>query len=253
MAFSGRIEVTQAGLMLLAGAQTGGKLQYTQFMLGDGAPLDGGVPGNVVSPKAVVPLSSISRDNRGQVVLTGKFTNAALIESFVWREFGLYATGGTPGEQVLYAYGFAQEGETIPAGDAAGLVEKIIRYVARIDNASNVTIVVDGTSIGITLDQLNSAINGMMYRVAEVLVNVEADGWVEGEDGLFRKMATVAGMLPTRGVMAEIGETWKGRVYLQDVLRRNGAVELVSDTAWEVPFGLRLFVFDVFVDPGVVA
>ena len=256
MAFKGRIRLTNAGKALIASAQLGGKLDFLRFVLGDGTP--GGdptgseIPSNVISPKALVPLSNKSQDGRGQVVLRGSFKNTTIPEPFVWREFGLYATGSTADAQVLFSYGWTADGEPIADG-ASGLVEKLIRYTSTLRDSENVELVVDGSVVGITMDQLHGAIDGMMFRVAEPVIAVTAGGWVADEDGLFRKSVAVTGMLPTRGLQIEVAETYKWMVDLVDVLRRAGSVVLVSEREYNFPFELRALIFDIFTSPEVEA
>lgn len=250
MAFTGQMLLTPQGLALLAGAQAGGSLTFVRFVLGSGVPEGEDIPVDILSPKAEIAVSNINLDGHGNVVVSGTFRNTEIAEGFAWRETALYATGGEIGDQIMYAYGHAADGETIPSSEDAGLVEKIIRFIARIDNAQNVSITVDGTVIGITMDQLNAALAGMMYRVSEVTVSVGAGGWVEDWDGLFRKQVTVAGMLPSRGLYVEMAEEFKGKVALVDVLRREGAMILLSEVAHEAAFDLQAFIFDVY--PGSV-
>lgn len=253
MAFAGKIRLTQAGLVLLAAAQTGGSLRFTRYAMGDGVlQNENDMPLSVVSPRAYVPVLSRTFTGLGQVVLTGRFQNTSIQDDFVWREFGLYATGGTEAEQILYAYGYMENGETIKAGPVAGLVEKIIRYTAKIDNAENVTVVVDGTVVGITQEQLNSAIHGMMYSVAEQVVQVGPEGWEQGEDMLFRKFAPVQYMTMTRGAVAQIADAWIGKIALVNVLQKDGGIELISKIAYGFAFELKIFIFDVFENKAVM-
>ena len=66
----------------------------------------------------------------------------------MWREIGLFAVDPDTQQEVLYAYKCAGEnGETIPAGGGADVIEKIFDIIIKVENATNITAVIDGSTV----------------------------------------------------------------------------------------------------------
>ena|GEM_PF-3417825 len=135
-------DITDAGRLLLAKAQTGAAIYFTRIVMGDGfLPPDETTRtiGNVVHPVADISISRLRVNDAGDVTVGGSFSNDGLGEGFFYRELGLYATDADIGE-ILYCYGNAGElAEWIPSSGGASVVEKSIDIVTVIGAAANVT------------------------------------------------------------------------------------------------------------------
>ncbi len=126
MATFGQLTITNAGLALLAKAQTGTAVQFTRLAIGDGEPgaTDPATLTALVNRLQWVTISSITRDGTN-VTAAGTFNNQGATESFYFREIGLFAQDPQEGE-ILYAYGNAGEtADEIPA-EGSQVIERTV-------------------------------------------------------------------------------------------------------------------------------
>lgn len=147
------LRITNNGLDMLAKANAGQKLTFTRVELGDAVK-----SGKIISPTAEeiltysklihkrdidLPLADCRFVGGGCSVVKFQLSNAQLEEGFWAREVGLYAK--VEGEtEKLYAYKNNGNLSTwIPASDGATAMNLIISLVTVIDQATNVTAVVD--------------------------------------------------------------------------------------------------------------
>lgn len=147
------MRLTNAGLDLLAKANAGQRLTFTKVELGDAVK-----NGTIVNPTAEqiltysklihkreidLPLADVRFAGGGCTVVKFQLSNSQLSEGFWAREIGLYAKVDGESEK-LYAYKNNGNLSTwIPASDGATVMNLIISLVTVIDQATNVTAVVD--------------------------------------------------------------------------------------------------------------
>ena len=135
-------DITTAGLLVLAKGQAGAPIRFTRIVLGDGYLPTGTIPRNmlsVVSPVVSLPISKCRVNGDGTVTVGAVFTNEQLVNSFDYRELGLYAEDADLGE-VLYCYGNAGEyAEHIIPGGGSTIIEKLVDIITIIGNAVYVT------------------------------------------------------------------------------------------------------------------
>lgn len=145
--------ITQAGRQLLAKAAAGGGMKFTKAWLGTGRlpesqPLDSLAA--LLQPAQPAKITAGSAPQAGEVLIGVQYSNEQLAEGFLLNEIGIFAcetTGGTEQNEVLYCYlTFGQQPEWIgPA--AAGLVTREYDIPVVVDNALQVEVAVDLSSL----------------------------------------------------------------------------------------------------------
>ena len=138
MSFS-TVLFTERGRALQAKALAGTPLNFTKIAMGSGT-LGGQSQialTNLIEPKVVLNISSISRDSN-YATIKGIFNNADISTGFYWRELGVFAMDPGVGE-ILYCYGNAGAlAEYIPP-QTSEIMEKVVSLSAIVGNASSVT------------------------------------------------------------------------------------------------------------------
>lgn len=145
--------LTSAGLDIIAQGNAGAQVKYTKVLLGDGVK-----NGAIVTPtdeeilsmtKLVNPLvqaDMVSAAHTGGGTFTIKFivNNATYTQGFWLREIGLFATDPATGLEKLYCYkNNGLLSSYIPPNDGAVSKNLVISLVTVIDQASNVTAIVN--------------------------------------------------------------------------------------------------------------
>lgn len=143
------IVITEGGQTLLAKAQIGKKLNFSKMQLGSNNDISSPITKKqVVSPFLTTPITELKLTGDGKARISTYISNKDLKESYVWREIGLFALDPDTNEEILYAYKCAGEnGETIPAGGGADIIEKIFDIIINVSNIQNVTAVIDGSIV----------------------------------------------------------------------------------------------------------
>lgn len=152
--------ITTEGAILAAKTLEAKTLKFSKFTIGDGTLMD-------TSASAIKALTSlansvlnfditkISRDTDTQVTVRGLFQNTDAEHSFYLRELGLYAIDPDTNKEILFAYiNYGDEAEYINNSIAAKK-EHYFDMVITVDNADNVTITTDPTTVYITEKDLN--------------------------------------------------------------------------------------------------
>ncbi|MBR3697615.1 MAG: phage tail protein [Clostridia bacterium] len=143
------ITITEGGQALLAKAQIGKNLNFTKMQLGSNN--DTSSPETktaVIAPFLTTAITELKLTGDGKARISTYISNQSLQQSYVWREIGLFALDPDTNEEILYAYKCAGEnGETLPAGGGADIIEKIFDIIINISNATNITATIDGSSV----------------------------------------------------------------------------------------------------------
>ncbi len=153
MSFS-TVLFTEKGRALQAKAMAGTPLNFTKIAMGSGS-LGGQSQialTNLIEPKVILNISSISRDSNYATV-KGIFNNADITTGFYWRELGVFAMDPDAGE-ILYCYGNAGAlAEYIPP-QTSEILEKVVSLSAIVGNASNVTATINQSIVYASRDEV---------------------------------------------------------------------------------------------------
>lgn len=143
------IVITESGQALLAKAQIGKNLNFTKIQLGSNNDVSSPeTKTSVIAPFLTTAITELKITGDGKARISTYISNQSLEQSYVWREIGLFAKDPDTNEEKLYAYKCAGEnGETLPAGGGADIIEKIFDIIINISNASNVTATIDGSTV----------------------------------------------------------------------------------------------------------
>lgn len=152
--------ITTEGAILAAKTLEAKTLKFSKFTIGDGTLVDTSASTikaltSLVNSVLNFDITKISRDTDTQVTVRGLFQNTDAEHSFYLRELGLYAIDPDTNEEILFAYiNYGDEAEYINNSIAAKK-EHYFDMVITVDNADNVTITTDPTTVYITEKDLN--------------------------------------------------------------------------------------------------
>ncbi|WP_213431600.1 phage tail-collar fiber domain-containing protein, partial [Paenibacillus dendritiformis] len=147
-AFGGMI-ITNKGRALQAKAQTGIELKYTRIKVGDGKLGGQSIPtlNNLISAKKSLDIKKLEVRPDGKAVVGTMLSNAGLQSGFYFREIGVFAQDPDVGE-IMFCYANAGDNaEYIPPEGGPDVIEKYIDAVTIIQNAQNVSAVIDGSLV----------------------------------------------------------------------------------------------------------
>lgn len=154
------IVLTNAGLDMIADSQAGQNLIFTKLKIGDGLLGTGeniSTLTGVKSPKLDIPIQGFDNQGNGQVRLRYLVDNSGVSanQGFFAREVGVYAKIGESGAERLYAYtNGGNKVDWIPDLNTP-LDAQIFDVFVLIGNASNVTIVINGSATYATVLDLD--------------------------------------------------------------------------------------------------
>ena len=153
--------LTVAGIQLLTKCLTGKELHFTRVVAGDGE-LESLDPAllkertEMVHEVMELPIKTTKVMKGGTMVMNCLLDNTNLADGFFAREIGIFATDPDTQEEVLYSYrNTGDYSDFVPAGKAEpwNIIWEVITVVAQ---ASNITVVIDGSVIYATLEDLNA-------------------------------------------------------------------------------------------------
>ena len=189
------IVVTNLGKTLLAKAQQGKRLCFSKVQLGSANDITNPAEKTTVtSPFLTTEIRSVSSTTDGSARISTFITNKNLTQSYVWREVGLFAIDPDTSQEVLYAYKCAGEnGESIPAGGSADIIEKIFDIIIKVQDADNITAVIDGSTVHVSRDEIVQELEDCedeQYKVPSAQLFFE-----ENEKKLDKTGGTITGKL----------------------------------------------------------
>ena len=155
--------ITTEGAILAAKTLEAKTLKFSKFTIGDGTLMDTSASAikaltNLANSVLNFDITKISRDTDTQVTVRGLFQNTDAEHSFYLRELGLYAIDPDTNQEILFAYiNYGDEAEYINNSIAAKK-EHYFDMVITVDNADNVTITTDPTTVYITEKDLSELI-----------------------------------------------------------------------------------------------
>lgn len=175
MANFGQLVLTNVGIQEQYKAQIGGQLKFKRIAMGSGK-----YSGNITAlTKLVAENVSVdvtkgyTKDN--SYMVEGFFSNESLNTGFAWREIGLFVEDAE-GKEVLYCY--ANAGDTydyIPA-TTDERYSKYIRIATAIGNASNVSIVENGSFVYVDTVTFNTAVEELQTDINQLWPSKSSKG-----------------------------------------------------------------------------
>ncbi|MBD3878228.1 MAG: hypothetical protein SR1Q5_00880 [Quinella sp. 1Q5] len=175
--------MTRAGLNILAKGIAGKPIVYTKAVIGDSM-RNGEVVEltdaqiaeltDLINPLEELPLVDFKHVGNGQVVVQALLQNADFQDGFFCRELGLFAEDPDTNQEVLYSYrntGLVS-GYT-PSGGGAMLLNLLLNLVTVVDNAQNVTAVLDVALLYISHAQFLEHINSTTPHPNLQLITLE--------------------------------------------------------------------------------
>lgn len=156
------IKLTDVGRLLLSKVIAGASIEFSYFMLGNGAcpnPDDWGGLTAPISPVMKCNITKFSRVN-DKVVLQGEFSNANVPEAFLWYELCVFATIPDDEEyqNVMVFYGNADAlAEYVPGPDSTVAVTHRWDTTITLSSSASVSAMVQSITYA-TIEQLNAHI-----------------------------------------------------------------------------------------------
>lgn len=152
--------ITTQGAILAAKTLQSKTLSFSKFAIGSGEIADDSVDTikaltGLVDKKLTFDITKIKRETDTQVTVRGLFKNTDAEDSFYLRELGLFAIDPDTQQEILFAYiNYGSEAEYINNS----ITEKKEHYydmIITVDNANNVTITVDPSTVYVNEQELN--------------------------------------------------------------------------------------------------
>ena len=182
----GQTYITTAGQMLASKTLEGKILQFTKFVIGDGTLTDDSLDTvkaltNLINPVLNFNITNIKRDRQTQVDLQGTFKNTELENATHLRELGVFAKDPDTQQEVLFAYvNYGENAEYINNSELEKQERFYDMYIV-IDNADNVTITVDSSTVYATVQQLNEALSTKANIPEYYTLTLLATNWALNE------------------------------------------------------------------------
>lgn len=151
---------TDAGKALQLRALTGEEILFTKIQIGSGELGETSFKtfNALLDPKITVPITDISV-SKGYAKIRGYFDNKNLDEGIYYREVGLFAKNpDDPTKEILYSYvNYGAEASYI-ADHTSKLIEHSVTFVAVVDDAENVSAVINGSAVYVDFTDMQKAI-----------------------------------------------------------------------------------------------
>ena len=151
--------ITTQGAILAAKTLQSKTLKFSRFKIGSGSLQEGSVAEikaltDLVNEEMDFDTTKISRESATQVTVRGLFKNTDAESGFWLRELGLYAIDPDTEDEILFAYiNYDSEAEYIN-NSISEKKEHYYDMIITVDNADNVTITVDPSTVYVTEEDL---------------------------------------------------------------------------------------------------
>ena len=151
--------ITTQGAILAAKTLQSKTLKFSRFKIGSGSLQEGSVAEikaltDLVNEEMDFDITKISRESATQVTVRGLFKNTDAESGFWLRELGLYAIDPDTEDEILFAYiNYDSEAEYIN-NSISEKKEHYYDMIITVDNANNVTITVDPSTVYVTEEDL---------------------------------------------------------------------------------------------------
>lgn len=162
--------LTNNGQELITQALLGRTLSFTKVKIGEGI-LSGQNEKELtelISPYKEIDLTSIEKKGDGIARVRVAFSNEGFPRVVNFREVGVFAKIDDEVE-VLYSYeNYGDAVESIPADDGLNIVEKIIDTMNYVDDADNVTAIIDKSAVYATMVDLEETQSALGTGISEL-------------------------------------------------------------------------------------
>ena len=195
MAGFDKIVITTEGAKLAAKTMEGKILKFSQAKLGSGALADTSI--STLKKRTALVTNVMSCDilkakktSDTQATVSFLLKNIDAPSSFYFKELGIFAIDPDTKQEILFAYANAGNNAEYINNSISELVQKYIDIVITIDNASNVSIVLDNTPIYVTEHELQEAIKeardfvGKNYGIRRKVVDNSLSAWERIADNI---------------------------------------------------------------------
>ena len=169
-----KVYITDAGAVLAAKTLESKVFSFTKFAIGEGeAPEDIRKATDLTQKIMDLDITSITRDAETQVTPRCLFRNTDAPKSFYLKEIGLFARDPDTQEEVLFAYGNAGDKAEYITNSISQKIEKYIELIVTVDDADNVTITVDPTTVYVTEAQFQEVANTLRIKVEGFIADAQ--------------------------------------------------------------------------------
>ena len=174
---------TDAGKALHLRSLDGDPIIFTKMQVGSGVLGDTSARKltALIEPKITVPISDIKVDD-GYAAIRGYWSNESVTEGFYYRELGLFAQDpDDANKEILYAYSNTGEKSGYIAEANSRLIERSTKIIAIVDDAENVSAIINGSAVYPDFEDLKKAIeehnndNGAHAGVADRTLQLYVD------------------------------------------------------------------------------
>ncbi len=151
---------TDAGKALQLRALDGEEIRFTKIQMGSGNLGETSYKtfNALLEPKVTIPITDITISD-GYAAIRGYFNNEKLTEGFYYRELGLFAQDpDDSSKEILYCYGNSGEHASYIAEPGSVLIERSIKIIAVVDDAENVSAVINGSAVYVDFVELRKSI-----------------------------------------------------------------------------------------------
>ena len=256
------MHITKAGLNVLAKAIAGANLHYTRVAFGDS--IKNGV---LVEPTATqilnytslinertmsLPMSDVRFGGNGTVVVTFQVNNADLETGFWARELGIFVRDpANANKEILYAYkNWGALSTYIPGGGGAVALNLAMSCVTIVDQATNVTAVVDADLLYVSqaelLDHVNSNEPHPNIPKLKQEVTTSSYFWATGSDTQLRPISATNLQTQILGDKIESLSLMQSRISQTEINIANLFAQL--DAEKEVGLEANLLLVEDFID-----
>lgn len=160
----GTTYITTQGTILAAKTLQSKALSFSRFSIGSGQVVDSSADSmksltELVNPKLNFDITKISKETDTQITVKGLFKNTDATENFYLKELGLFAIDLETQQEILFAYvNFGDKAEYV-SNSITEKKEHFYDMIITVDNADNVLITVDSSTVYVNEQELNEKIN----------------------------------------------------------------------------------------------
>lgn len=240
----GTTYITTKGAILAAKTLQSKTLSFSKFVIGKGEIAEGSVSEikaltNLVNPVLNFDITKISRETDTQVTVRGLFKNTDSEESFYLRELGLFAIDPDTQEEILFAYvNYGAEAEYINNS----ITEKKEHYydmIITVDNANNVTITVDPSTVYVNEQELNEKADKIKEdydKKFSDLKSIVVASNAGAHNSIYRGK-DITDLFVNGTLSKQIAAGTFDDIFIGDYIIRNGRKYLVADLDYRLHMG----------------
>lgn len=255
------MHITKAGLNVLAKAVAGKQLLYTRVAFGD-AVKNGAIveptDAQILNYTALInertmnlPLADVRFGGNGTAVVTFQVNNSSLTTGFWARELGIFVEEPDTKKEILYAYKNSGALSTyIPGGGGAVALNLMMNCVTIVDQATNVTAVINADLLFVSqtelLDHVNSTLPHPNVPNLKKEVTTSSYFWAGGSDTQLHPISAKNLQTQILGDKIESLEMIKSRVAQNEINIANLFVQL--DAEKDLGLSANLLLVEDFMD-----